>query len=113
MDAIAKGPEMTKIEFHSGLTFDQVRQYLAQLNEPANRGQIARLTWQEGTAKGQSVLYLYDPMAERFGHKIDKESISVEIVSNLLNGIPVTVELHPAPKGYRPEWGSSAAEPAI
>jgi hypothetical protein len=104
---------MTRIDFHPGLTFDQVRQFFAQLNEPANRGQIARLTWQEGTAKGQSMLYLYDPMAERFGHKIDKESITVEIVSNLLNGIPVSVELHPAPKDYRPEWGSSAPEPAI
>jgi hypothetical protein len=104
---------MTKIEFHSGLTFDQVRQFLAQLNEPANRGQIARLTWQDGSAKGQSVLYLYDPMAERFGHKIDKESIAVEVVSNLLNGIGVSVELHPAPKDSRPEWGSSSPEPQI
>ena len=82
-------------------------------NEPANRGQIARLTWQEGSTKGQSVLYLYDPMAERFGHKIDKESITVEIVSSLLNGIPVAIELHPAPKGYKPEWGSSSPDPHI
>ena len=104
---------MTTIEFHSGLTFDQVRQHLARLNETANLNQIARLTWQDGTAKGQSVLYLYDPMAERFGHKIDKESISVEIVSSLLNGIPVAVELHPAPKDYKPEWGSSSPDPRI
>jgi hypothetical protein len=104
---------MIAIDFHPGLTFDQVRQSLAKLNEPANRGQIARLTWQDGSTKGQSVLYLYDPMAERFGHKIDKESISVEIVSSLLNGIPVSVELHPAPKGYAPEWGSSTPEPRI
>lgn len=104
---------MTTVEFHTGLTFDQVRQAIATLNEASNRGQIARLTWQDGSTKGQSVLYLYDPMAERFGHKIDKESISVEIVSSLLNGIPVTVELHPAPKGYSPEWGSSTPEPRI
>jgi hypothetical protein len=104
---------MMTIEFHSGLTFDQVREFLTQLNEPANRGQIARLTWREGTAKDQSVLYLYDPMADRFGHKIDKESISVEIVSSLLNGIPVAVDLHPEPKGYHPEWGSSAPEPQL
>ena len=104
---------MTAFEFHSGMTFDQVRQTLARLNEPANRGQIARLTWQDGTAKGQSVLYLYYTMADRFGHKIDKESISVEIVSSLLTGIPIAVELHPVPKGYRPEWGSSSPEPRL
>lgn len=104
---------MTTIEFHPGLTFDQVRQQLSRLNEPTNRSQIARLIWQDGSTKGQSVLYLYDPMAERFGHKIDKESISVEIVSSLLNGIPVTIELHTAPKDYKPEWGSSSPDPQI
>lgn len=104
---------MTTFEFHSGMTFDQVRQLLARLNEPANRDQIAKLIWQDGTAKGQSVHYLYDPMADRFGHRIDKESISVEIVSSLLNGIPVFVELHTAPKSYKPEWGSSSPEPAL
>jgi hypothetical protein len=105
--------EMLMMEFHSGLTFDQVRQQISRLNEPANKNQIARLIWQDGSTKGQSVLYLYDPMAERFGHKIDKESIGVEIVSSLLNGISVAIELHPAPKGYKPEWGSSSADPHI
>ncbi len=104
---------MTTFDFHSGMTFDQVRQQMARLNEPANRDKIAKLTWQEGTAKGQSVQYLYDPMADRFGHRIDKESISVEIVSSLLNGIPIRVDLHSSPKGYKPEWGSSAAEPNV
>jgi len=104
---------MTTFEFHSGMTFDQVRQMLARLNDPANRNQIAKLIWQDGTAKGQSVQYLYDPMADRFGHRIDKESISVEIVSNLLNGIPVFVELHLAPKNYKPEWGSSSPETVL
>jgi hypothetical protein len=104
---------MTKYEFHGGMTFDQVRAQMAKLNDPANRGQICRLSWLEGTAKGASVTYLYDPMADRFGHRIDKESISVEITSSLLNGIPITVELHPSPKGYKPEWGSAAPEPAL
>jgi hypothetical protein len=104
---------MITYEFHGGMTFDQVRAQLARLNEPSNRTQIARLIWQDGSAKGQGLTYLYDPMADRFGHRIDKESISVEIVSSLLNGIPVFVELHPSPKNYKPEWGSTAPEPAI
>jgi len=104
---------MIAYEFHSGMTFDQVREQLTRLNDPAYRNQIARLAWQDGTAKGSSIQYLYDPMADRFGHRIDKESISVEIVSSLLNGIPVSVEIHPAPKGYKPEWGSSAPELAL
>jgi hypothetical protein len=99
---------MMTYEFHSGMTFDQVRAQLARLNDPANRGMIGKLTWQEGTAKGQSLTYLYDPMADRFGHRIDKESISVEVVSSLMNAIPLLVELHPSPKGYKPEWGASA-----
>ncbi len=83
----------TTYHFHPGQTFDAVRAQMAQINQPGGKGHIAKLTWLDGTVKGQTISYLYDPMAERFGHMIDKESISVEIVSSLLNGIPVDVTI--------------------
>ena len=86
---------MKTISFHPRQSFDEVRGLMAQLNGPQYRNFVAHLTWLDGTAKDQSVVYLYDALAERFGHTIDKESIGVEIVSSLMNGIPVTVTVAP------------------
>ena len=84
---------METFHFQPSQTFDEVRAQLERLNQPTWRHLVAHLTWLEGSAQGQSMPYLWDPMADRFGHRIDKESISVQIVSSLLNGIPVDVTL--------------------
>jgi hypothetical protein len=86
---------MNTISFHPAQSFDQVRNLIVQLNRKENQHQIAHLTWKDGTAKDQTVAYLYDALAERFGHTVDKESIGVEIVSSLMNGIPVDINLSP------------------
>ncbi|HEX7926996.1 MAG TPA: hypothetical protein VF678_05345 [bacterium] len=86
---------MNTIKFHSGQSFDEVRKLITDLNRKENRNMIAHLTWRDGTAKDQTVVYLYDAMAERFGHTVDKESIGVEIVSSLMNGIPVEIDVSP------------------
>jgi hypothetical protein len=90
---------MKTISFHPRQSFDEVRGLIVQLNRPEHRNQLAHLTWLEGSAKNQTVVYLYDPMAERFGHTIDKESIGVEIVSSLMSGIPVDVTVAPKKNG--------------
>jgi hypothetical protein len=84
---------MQTLRFHPGQSFDEVRAALAGLNSTENRHRVATLTWREGNAKDQSIAYLYDEMADRFGHSIDKESIGVEIVSSLMSGIPVDVSV--------------------
>lgn len=86
---------MNTIKFHSGQSFEEVRKLITNLNRTENRNMIAHLTWRDGTAKDQTVVYLYDAMAERFGHTVDKESIGVEIVSSLMNGIPVEISVSP------------------
>ncbi len=86
---------MKTLSFHPRQSFDEVRGQMAQLNLPEHRNDVAHLTWLDGTAKDQTVIYLYDPMAERFGHSVDKESIGVEIVSSLMSGIPVNVTVKP------------------
>jgi hypothetical protein len=90
---------MKTFSFHPGQSFDEVRKLIADLNRTEHRSLIAHLTWREGTVKDQTVVYLYDAMAERFGHTVDKESIGVEIVSSLMNGIPVDVNVGPKRSG--------------
>jgi hypothetical protein len=90
---------MKTFTFTPDLTFREARRMMGELSSPEHRGQIARLTWLEGKAEGESLTYLWDPMAERFGHNIDKEPIDTEIVANLVNEISVEVEVHmPKPR---------------
>lgn len=86
---------MKTISFNPRQSFDEVRKLIVDLNRTENKHQVAHLTWRDGTAKDQTVVYLYDALAERFGHTVDKESIGVEIVSSLMNGIPVDVSISP------------------
>jgi hypothetical protein len=86
---------MTTFSFHPRQSFEEVRRRIGELNGAGNKSLVAHLTWRDGTAKDQTVVYLYDPLAERFGHIVDKESIGVEIVSSLMNGIPLDVKLAP------------------
>jgi hypothetical protein len=79
--------------FDPDLSFRQARDLLRQLSAPEHKGHIAKLTWLEGRAEGESLTYLWDPMAERFGHNIDKEPIDSEVVANLINEIAVEVEV--------------------
>lgn len=82
--------------FDPQLTFAQARERLELLNDTAHQHHVAKLIWLEGTSSGQELTFLWDPMAERFGHQIDKEPIEVEIVSSLMNGIAVEVRLQPS-----------------
>jgi len=87
---------MTTYRFDPDMTFREVSRLLGELNDPAHRDSIAKLTWLEGSAKDETLTYLYDPLAERFGHRIDKDPLSGEVVSNLINGISVEVALAPS-----------------
>ena len=79
-------------------TFESVRERMEGINAPENRLQLARLSWLEGNAKGESITFLYDEMADRFGHTIDKSALHHEVLTSLYNGVPVDVELIPRPK---------------
>ncbi len=81
------------LRFDPAMSFEEVRRRLDQLRDPAHRGLIARVTWLEGLSAGESLTYLWDPIAERFGHNIDKEPIDHEIVDNLINGISLEVQV--------------------
>lgn len=84
---------MKTFSFHPDLTFRETRRLLNELSSPEHKGLVARLVWLEGKAAGESLTFLWDPMAERFGHNIDKEPIDHEIVDNLINEIAVEVQL--------------------
>lgn len=84
---------MKSYRFDTGQTFDEIRNTMREINNPSNSEFVARLTWLEGSQAQQSVSYRWDPMAERFGHQIDKEPLDREIVYSLLSGIPVEVSL--------------------
>lgn len=79
--------------FDPSLSFDTARQRLTELHDPAHSGHIAKVTWLDGLSAGESLTYLWDPMAERFGHNIDKEPIDHVIVDNLINGISLEVQV--------------------
>ncbi len=79
--------------FTPDLTFREARRLMLELSSPEHKGHIAKLIWQDGKAAGESLTYLWDPMAERFGHNIDKEPIDREIVDNLVNEIAVEVQV--------------------
>lgn len=84
---------MKSFRFDTKQTFDDARRIMRDINNPSNSDFVARLKWLEGSQAGQSVSYRWDPMAERFGHQIDKEPLDREIVYSLLSGIPVEVSL--------------------
>jgi len=84
---------MKTYEFRPEQTFREVRRLLAELSSAEHKGHIAKLVWREGKAEGKSLTYLWDPMAERFGHNIDKEPIDSEIVANLINEIAIDVQV--------------------
>jgi len=91
---------MKTYSFTPDLTFREARRLMAELSSLENRGHIAKLIWMEGKAAGESLTFLWDPMAERFGHNIDKEPIDHEIVENLINEIAVDVQVS-LPKARR------------
>ena len=91
---------MKTFTFRPDMTFREARSLMRELSSPEHRGHIARLVWLEGKAEGESLTYLWDPMAERFGHNIDKEPIDTEIVANLINEISVEVQVS-LPKARR------------
>ena len=84
---------MKSFQFDPSQTFVEVRHLMAALNHAEHVRHVARLTWLEGNQVNQTLTYRWDKLAERFGHEIDKEAINVEIVSSLLNNIPVRVDV--------------------
>lgn len=84
---------MKRYRFEPEMSFAEARRQIQEINDPHHRELLAKLTWKEGTAKDQSIPYLYDSLAERFGHTIDKSSIHTEVLTSLYNGIPIEVEL--------------------
>jgi hypothetical protein len=86
---------MKSYRFHPDQTFAEVRKQIDAINQPENKGQVAKLIWRDGNAKDQEVSYYYDEMAERFGHMVDKSAIHSEIMTSLYVGIAVEVQLVP------------------
>jgi len=84
---------MKTFSFHPDMTFREARELLRQLRAPEHKGYIAKLIWLEGKAEGEALTYLWDPMAERFGHNIDKEAIDSEVFANLTNEIAIEVQV--------------------
>lgn len=84
---------MKNFRFDPGQTFREVRGMLNELSSLQHKDQIAKLIWLEGSSAGEYLTYLWDPLAERFGHNIDKEPIDSEIVANLINDIAVEVKV--------------------
>jgi hypothetical protein len=79
--------------FDPGQSFTEVRTVIEEINRPANKGMVAKLTWKDGNAKDQEVSYYYDQMADRFGHEVDKSSIHSEVLTSLYVGIPIEIQL--------------------
>jgi hypothetical protein len=88
---------MKSYRFEPEQTFAQVRRQIEEIDDPANKGMMAKLIWREGSQKDQDVTYFYDEMAERFGHIVDKSSIHTEVLSSLYVGIPLEIQLVPKP----------------
>ncbi len=100
---------MTTYTFDPSQSFEEVRRIIDEINGVQHKGLLARLTWRDGSAKDQSVTYLYDEFAERFGHSIDKSGLHTEILASLFNGIPVEIELVPRPQRTPNGIGQPAA----
>lgn len=79
--------------FDPSISFAEARERLSALHDPAHRNLVAKLYWLDGSSAGDSLTYLWDPMAERFGHTIDKEPIDHAVVENLINGLAMEVRL--------------------
>ena len=88
---------MDSYRFNPDMTFAEARRMMQEIDSTDHRGQVAKLTWLEGNAKDQSIPFLYDEMADRFGHSVDKSAMHSEVMSCLYNGIPVEVRLIPRP----------------
>ena len=84
---------MKTFTFSPDMSFREARRMMNALSAPEHKDHIAKLIWLEGKAAGESLTFLWDPMAERFGHNIDKEPIDTEIVANLANEIAVEVQV--------------------
>ena len=94
---------METIRFDPEMTFGEVRRLVEEINNPDHSDMVVKLTWLEGNAQDLTVPFLYEPMAERFGHTVDKSSLDEEIVSSLYNGIPVEIHFIPRPsRGKKP-----------
>ena len=89
---------MDSYRFDSEMSFSYVRRTMEEIDRPEHKELMAKLIWLEGSAKEQSVPFLYDPMAERFGHSVDKSALHEEVTASLYNGIAVEVQLRPRTK---------------
>ena len=87
--------------FDPSLSFAEARDRLRALHDPAHKDLVAKLFWLEGSSAGDSLTYLWDAMAERFGHTIDKEPIDHAVVDNLINGLAIEVRLVEGKKGKK------------
>ena len=92
----SQGRSVKSYRFDSNQTFAEARRMLREINDPRNSGKIATLVWLEGNQAKQSMSFRWDPLAEHFGHQIDKEAIDREIVSALLCDIAVEVTVRGA-----------------
>ena len=54
---------MTTYTFDPSQSFEEVRRMIDEINGVQHKGLLARLTWRDGSAKDQSVTYLYDEFA--------------------------------------------------
>ena len=86
---------MKSFQFEPDQSFNDVRRRIDEINDPANKGMVAKLIWREGSQKDQDVSYFYDEMAERFGHIVDKSAIHTEVLASLYVGIPLEIQLVP------------------
>lgn len=79
--------------FDPEMTFTAARRRMNEVNESGSPGHIAKMIWRDGPTAGDALTFLWDPLAERFGHNIDKEPIDHAIAQNLLIGIGVEVQV--------------------
>ena len=86
-------PGMKSFQFDPEMTFTAARRRMIEVSDSGSQGHIAKLIWRDGPTSGDSLTYLWDPLAERFGHNIDKEPIDHAISQNLLIGLAVEVQV--------------------
>jgi len=89
---------MKTFRFDPGMSFREARDLLRVVSGPEHAGQIAKMIWLEGEDEGKNLTYLWDALAERFGHNIDKEPIDRAVVENLINDIAVEIRVQPPKK---------------
>lgn len=84
---------MKSFKFDPEMSYAEARRRMIEVSENGSRDHFAKLIWRDGPTSGDSLTYLWDPLAERFGHNIDKEPIDHAISQNLLIGIAVEVQV--------------------